>query len=333
MTQPLADGRIAAVAAAMLPRRLAAFIVAAAAALLLSSCLQMHLDLTVSTHDTISGQVRLGLQKSLLTALGGAGQLGQTLATQSSCDQAHANQSNYDDGTYVGVVCTYTDLPIAQFGKGSRDPSSGLSLTRVGDEYKLAGSIDLTKLATNSANPGIPIDAATLLSSADVRLRFTFPGPITSSTGTVSGRTVTFTAGPSGKITVQATAKARTGSVPISAFGLGIAIAAGAAGLLIALVVWVILVRRRRRTVATDPSPDHLAAAWEPGLAGVPAGQPADPNVWVYSPSGADWQRSLGEPATYPGATTSPPPYGYAAPPQYGNPATPTAPPGPDDRR
>jgi hypothetical protein len=210
MTRPPADGRIAAVAAATLPRRLAAFILATAAILLLSSCLQMHLDVTVSTHDTISGQVRLGLQKSLLTALGGAGQLGQTLATQSSCDQAHANQSNYDDGTYVGVVCTYTDLPISQFGKGSRDPSSGLSLTRVGDEYKLAGSIDLTKLATNSANPGIPIDAATLLSSADVRLRFTFPGPITSSTGTVSGRTVTFTAGPSGKITGQGPHRQRT---------------------------------------------------------------------------------------------------------------------------
>jgi hypothetical protein len=318
------------VAAATLPRRLAVFVIAATAAFLLAGCMQLHVDMTVSAHDTISGQVRFGLEKSLLAAFGGAGELQQTLAAQSSCDPVHAKQSSYDDSTYAGVVCTYTDVPIAQFGKGGRDPSSGLSLTRVGADYRLSGSIDLTKLA-NSASSGIPIDP-TLLSSADVRLRFTFPGPITSSTGTVSGRTVTFTPDSSGKITVQATAKARGDSGSVSAFGIGVAIAAGAAAMLIAVVVWMVLARRRHRPVAAGPPQEQLAAAWNPELAGVPAGEPADPNAWAYPP-GAEWQRSLGPPATYPGTTSSPPPgYGYAAPPPNGYPTTPTAPPGPGDR-
>jgi hypothetical protein len=331
MTGRLRDGRIAAVVAATLVRRLPVLIVVAAAALVLSGCLQMHIDMTVSSHNTVSGQVRFGLQKSVVTALGGAGPLEQTLAGQNACDKAHATQSSYDDGTYTGVLCTYTDLPIAQFGKGGQDPSSGLSLTRIGDTYQLSGSIDLQKLAANSVDPGIPIDPTTLLSSADVRLRFSFPGPITSSTGTVSGRTVTFTPDASGKITIRATARAGSDSGPTSAFGVGIAIAAGASVLLIALVVWLVLSRRHQRRASAAVSPDQPPAQWDPGFAGVPAGQPADPNTWAYLSPGADWQPSLSQPATYPGVTTSPPPYRYGAPP-YGDDVPTSNPPGADDR-
>ncbi len=215
---------------------------------LLCGCIQVHVIATVSSDDTVSGETRVGVEKNLVASAGGTDAVFAELDAANSCpkDTPTVTETHYDDGTYIGLVCTFDRTPLAGFN-AQRTSGSQLSLTRTGDTYALSGVIDLSKAVTPTADtpstaPSISIK--TVLTTADIEVRFTFPGPVTSSTGKAAGRTVTFTPDTSGRIDIHATASAVASDGTKAPTGL---IAGLVAGIVVVSGYLVVLVIRRPR--------------------------------------------------------------------------------------
>jgi hypothetical protein len=243
-------------------RRLVTFVIAGVCTFLLAGCVQLRGNFQVSSNNTVSGDARIGVQKSVVALAGGANSFYSQLEGSNGCSGGHSGtnttQSRYDDGTYIGVVCTFHDEPISRFSEGS-DSGDQLSLTRAGDQFHLSGTLDIAGSITSNLGSGeassLPssfpsLDPQAMLKSADIQFVFQFPGRVRSASGQIDGNTVTFKPDPSGKLVLNATADATpssNGGLPVSAWvGIGVAILA-----VVALVLFLITRRPRSAVAAT----------------------------------------------------------------------------------
>ncbi len=148
------------------------------AALLLTGCVTVQLDAAVHPDGTLSGTARYGVAKSLATFAGGQDQLLAQLRSAGSCDFG-GNQSstkNFDDGTYIGIDCSFDHVTMAEFNSGEAGPK----LSKDGDQFHLTGNMNLLQALSDSgtglfgsgsqtggapAPSGIPTDLSSLLPS------------------------------------------------------------------------------------------------------------------------------------------------------------------------
>jgi hypothetical protein len=146
-----------------------------AVGLLAGGCVRAHAALTISSTDLVSGEVVIATQPS---AQNGAPQLAVPSGMAS-----RVTVRPYSADGYVGSDVTFQDLSFQEltaFAAGISSQSSyyHITLQRSGDTVNLNGSVDLSQFP---------------VSGMDVRLSITFPGPVTRSTGTVDGQTVSWT--------------------------------------------------------------------------------------------------------------------------------------------
>ncbi|HJQ00266.1 MAG TPA: hypothetical protein VJ851_01580 [Jatrophihabitans sp.] len=142
------------------------------AVLALTGCLNVQLNATVHSDNTVSGTARVGIAKSL-AALSGISnsELLNQLKTQQACDFGgkSSTSKSYDDGTYVGVDCTFSGVTLAEFNSGEDGPR----LARVGDSFELSGHLNLLDaldtgglLPSSSSTPtALPTDLGSLFPS------------------------------------------------------------------------------------------------------------------------------------------------------------------------
>src|SRR6185437_2165350 len=133
----------------------------------------LQLKATVHSDNTVSGTVRIGFAKSLAVLAGGtSGLLDELKSGQDSpCDFGGktGTMHDFDDGTYVGVDCTFSGITLAQFNSGGDGPQ----LARVGDSFRLTGQLNMLDSLGNSLggslggsqNPTSPNPLPTDLSS------------------------------------------------------------------------------------------------------------------------------------------------------------------------
>jgi hypothetical protein len=159
-----------------------------AIALLLAGCVKIDMDLEVSADNTVSGSAILAVDQNLVEL---SGQTPEQLFQEVDISDLPegATVEPYEDEGFVGRQVNLDDVPLSEFTGGGTLGGSGeqLSITRVGDEFHVAGRLDMSGAEFSAGQ--VPKQ---FLDSMQFTISITFPGPVQSSTGSVDGNTVTW---------------------------------------------------------------------------------------------------------------------------------------------
>jgi hypothetical protein len=230
--------------------------------LLLAGCVKVNLDLEVSPDNTVSGTAILAVDQGLLELVGqSADQLFQEMDLSDLPEGAAVDP--YEDDGFVGQQITFDDVALSEFSGGETLGGSGeeLSITRVGDEFHVAGRLDMS-----SSEFGAGQVPEGLLDSFEFKISITFPGPVASATGEVDGNTVTWEPriGQNTEIRAVASAIPSGGSPSL----LIVLVAAGA--LVLGAIVFLLVGRGRPGAPAAGPIGEGAATPIEADAIGGP---------------------------------------------------------------
>jgi hypothetical protein len=223
--------------------------------LVLSGCFQLREDLTVDRDGTLSGVVRVGIDRTVIAEDGENPVTGSLPGPATELtDLPGVEVSDYRDGDYEGREIRFEDVPISSLrvGDGSDlllelSPDGGLTMRMSSPGPNVTAVLGDESAAT-------PLDI-----EADVRIAVTFPGQVLASNGTeVRGSTVLWRYRTVGELTkAPSVLEAQwdsTGLQPGSAGTGGNPWWLVAAGGLAGSVVVVGVVRHRRPRVASSAS-------------------------------------------------------------------------------
>ncbi len=220
----------------------------------LTGCVKLDMDMNVQADDTIDGTLIIAVDKELLKA---TGQSEAALLKQIEQQGPFSGENRpkggsfsvrpYNSGGKIGQAYTFSAVPLSQFGGGQ----GGLSITRKGDRFFVAGVVDMT--TDTPQTPEEKAVAARFGKTAETRIRITFPGEVLKSNGKIDGRSVTWN--PKIGQRSMLTAEARTSEIiPVLLAAVG-----GAAALLLVLglIIFLLFRRRRRRLWAAEAREPH----------------------------------------------------------------------------
>jgi hypothetical protein len=171
-------------------RRIWRFLGGAAIALLLAGCFRVNMDLEVAAENTVSGTAVIAVEESLLELSGQ--NVDDLFADMDLSDLPEGSTSErYEEDGFVGQNITFESVSLTEFA-GNETLSGGatgedLSIVREGDEFHVTGGIDMS--GQEFTGTDVPQE---LLDNFEFRISITFPGEITSTTGSVDGNTVTW---------------------------------------------------------------------------------------------------------------------------------------------
>lgn len=158
----------------------------------LTGCLRFDANLTLSPDDTVTGRfvvaVKEGTGKSYQTT---DRAMAESIWASYPAAKAlgDATVSDYSGDGYVGISVGFADEPLATFAP----TASAWGITRVGDEFIVSGPSNATATATeapSSGGTGAFTGDLSQLSDAELKVAITFPGPVSASNGTITGKTV-----------------------------------------------------------------------------------------------------------------------------------------------
>lgn len=214
-------------------------------AFLLTGCIKLDMALTVNKDKTVSGAVIFAVADSL-AALGssadspsGTGMNG--LDNLIDKKAKGVSVSKYHEGGFTGEKFTFDHAPLKAFSSSTQKDGS-FAIDIKGNQAFISGVLDLSSTGTQSTGSTSMDDAFTkaMFASAQVRIAVTFPGKITKSTGEISrdGRTVTWNPifGDKTDLTTTVALDSPMNLIPWAIGGF----------FLIALVIWLIILNRRK---------------------------------------------------------------------------------------
>lgn len=202
-------------------------------AVLTSGCMKFNMDLTVNKDDTVQGSMIIAFSNEALdlaNSMGGSSSLDTNTLIQK---QDGMTTEPFKDDKFTGTKVTFSPKKFSEFSTGTVD---SLKFTRTGDIVSVSGALDLsggdpTTFEQAQANPM----TAGLLKNFDISIRLTLPGKVTSTSGVVSGNTVTFKGTPGAKLVIDAKSdQSPTSDSSMLIFG-GVAVAAVAVGVVLFL--------------------------------------------------------------------------------------------------
>lgn len=216
-------------------------------AFLLTGCVKMDIALTVNKDKTMNGTVVIAIADSLAaldTSSGSSGTSG-TGGLDNLVDKKAkgVTVSKYHQGGFTGEKVTFDHAPLKAFSSSSQKDGS-FAIDVKGDKAFITGALDLSTTGTQSSDASSMDDtlAKAMFAGAQFRITVTFPGKITKSTGEISKDRRTVTWNPSfGDKTDLAT------TVALDTPPNLILLAVGGA-LLIALIAWLIILNRKKKT-------------------------------------------------------------------------------------
>ena len=290
--------------------RVRAAVVVVACLIGLTGCVKIDGDLKVGSNETVSGSMKIGVDKQLLQSSGQSlDKIRQEIESsiKSSATEGVTCKS-YEDSKYVGSDCTFSNVPFDKMGGASED---GVGFHKDGDKVTVK---------VNGGNAGANLPSGS--GQPEVNLKITMPGKILEHDdgAKVSGRTATYDSlDKLGKISL--TSEASSG-FPAWALILIIVVLL----LVIAAVVFFVLRSRKGKGQQGYGQPFPGQYPGQPGQYGGPQGQyQGQPGYGQqqYGQPGPGGQYP-GQPQQYGGPQGQPGPYGqpqqYPGQPQQGQP-------------
>jgi hypothetical protein len=150
---------------------------------LLSGCIRFTSTLEVTPENTVSGEYVVAVVEGTGADVGVSDrELAEDLWADTGLGAALANAeiTDYAADGYTGIRVTFADQALTAFAPTDQH----WGIVREGDEFVVSGTVSGGSLPDETDEPEGP--------APDVRVALTFPGPVTSANGTISGRTVTW---------------------------------------------------------------------------------------------------------------------------------------------
>lgn len=247
----------------------------------LSGCMQLNLGLTVNPDDTISGQLLLTAQKSVLKQRNPDVAVAFAELRQNIPTLPAGTETRYEDGNFYGIQITYRKTPLAQF------TSESVNLVRDGDLYRFSLPLDPKKYGGKVAEQD-PRNQQAFMTLMSFEISVTFPGRVLDTNGTITGRSVSWkvVANQPKPAELRAVAEAPP-APPTSAVAAVVdggsfpwlPVVAGAVVLLLVVAVVVVLLLRRSRggaaaAAGAPPAPTPSPAPADPAPPAPPADRP-----------------------------------------------------------
>lgn len=160
--------------------RVRAAVVVVACLVGLTGCVKLDGDLKVGSNETVSGTMKIGVDKQLLQSSGQSlDKVRQQIESgikQTTTDGVTCK--SFEDGQYVGSNCTFESVPFDKMGSSSGD---GVGFRKDGDKVKVT---------VKAGNLNVPSGG----SRPQVNFKITMPGKILEHDdgAKVSGRTATY---------------------------------------------------------------------------------------------------------------------------------------------
>jgi hypothetical protein len=277
--------------------RARAALVVVACLLALTGCVNVDADLKVNSSETVSGSMKIGVDKQLMessgTSLDKVRQQVESGIKQTTTEGVTCKA--FEDDKYVGSDCKFDQVPFSKMGSSTGDQ---VSFRKEGDKFV----VTVKALNLGATGPtGTP---------AAVNFKITMPGKITAHDdgASISGRTATYDS--LDKLgNVSLTSEGSSG-FPLWAIILIIVLLLAAAG---AVVFFVLRGRKAGGQQQYPQSQWGPQYAGQPGQQGMQYGQPGQP--MQYGQPGQPMQYGQPAPGQYPGQ----PPQGPQGP-QQGQP-------------
>ncbi|TCC29195.1 LppM family (lipo)protein [Kribbella sindirgiensis] len=287
--------------------RVRAALVVVACLVGLTGCVKLDADLKVGSNETVSGTMKLGVDKQLLQSSGQSlDKIRQQIETGvKSTATKGVECKSYEDDKYVGSNCTFQNVPFSDMGGSSGD---GVALAKDGDKVTL--KVDADNLGSSLPSGSQP----------EVNFKITMPGKILEhdSGAKISGRTATYdSVDKLGKISLTSEAG---GGFPMWALILIIVL------VLLAIGAAVFFILRSRKAQGQQGYGQQFPGQYpgQPGQYGGPGQYPGQPGFGQqqYGQQGPGGQYP-GQPGQYggqPGQPGQPGQYGgqQGQPGQYG---------------
>jgi hypothetical protein len=227
----------------------------------LTGCVKVDADLKVSSNETVSGRMKIGVDKQLMessgTSLDKVRQQVESGIKDTTTDGV--NCKAFEDDKYVGSDCKFDQVPFSKMGSSTGD---GVGFRKEGDKVVVT---------VKALNLGKSLPAGT---PPTVNFKITMPGKITAHDdgASVSGRTATYDS--LDKLgNVSLTSEASSG-FPLWAIILIIVLLLAAAG---AVVFFVLRGRKASGQQQYPPGqwgPQYAGQPGQPGQQGTQYGQP-----------------------------------------------------------
>lgn len=287
--------------------RVRAALVVVACLVALSGCVQLDADLKVGSNETVSGTMKIGVDKQLLQSSGESldkvrqqieSGIKQTTTQGVTC-------KSYEDDKYVGSNCTFESVPFDKMGSSSGD---GVSFRK--DGAKVMVTVKAGNLGTVPSG-----------SQPEVNFKITMPGKILQHDdgAKISGRTATYDSlDKLGKISLTSEAG---GGFPTWALILIIVLVL----LAIAAVVFFVLRSRKAKGQQGYGQPFPGQYPGQPGQYGGPGQYPGQPGYGQQFGQPGPGGQYPGQPGQYPGQAPQGQP-GQGQPPYGGQPGQPGQP-------
>ena len=191
---------------------------------LLAGCMRVDADLTISEQDTVSGQVRIAVDREWASAQGSDPDtmFAPILQDLQEAPESGVTAEPFSDEDFVGLTLTLRHTPLERVSAAT---SGVLKITRAAGEYQVNG--DFTGLAEQAGSTEIP--------PWQLDLSITFPDGVSKADGQISGSTVSWQL-QQGAETLHA-----RGPAPGAGVGTGWFIAIGAGVVLLAAGAWWLL--------------------------------------------------------------------------------------------
>ena len=167
-------------------RRISLVVITFLGLILLTGCVKFDLDLVVNKDSTISGTMIFAVSDTL-AALGETESSKETDVSDELIDPKTKGVSveEYKKGGFTGQKITLDRVPFSEFQEGG--DSGDLTISREGDLITLKGFLDLGMEEGASSEDLFAAELAkSFFSSADLRIRVTFPVEVVSTTGELS---------------------------------------------------------------------------------------------------------------------------------------------------
>lgn len=283
--------------------RVRAALVVVACLVALTGCVKLDADLKVGANETVSGSMKIGVDKQLLQS---SGQSVDTVRRQieSGIKQTTTegvNCNSFQDDKYVGSNCTFESVPFDKMGSSS---GQGVGFRKDGDKVMVTVKAGNLGSVPSGTQP-------------EVNVKITMPGKILDHDdgAKISGRTATYDSlDKLGKISLTSEAG---GGFPTWALILIVVLVL----LAIAAVVFFVLRSRRGKGHQGYGQPFPGQYPGQPGPYGGPGQYPGQPG---YGPQPGPGGQYPGQPGPYGGPQGQPGQYGQPGQPgqpgQYGPP-------------
>jgi hypothetical protein len=242
--------------------------------LTLSGCFKLDMELELASDDTVDGSIIIAVDRDQAELFGGEDALREAIQGQEGAlleDQPETGTvetRDYEDDDWIGTETVFTDVALDEF---SGAETGELSITREGDEFVVAGTLDLSgEVGTDPTN-------GAALEGAEAEISVTFPGEVISSNGEEDGNTVTWEPVLGESLELQARGSAEAG-LPWTLIAAVVALVALVG---IGIVLLIVVRGRQQPAAAGGPPPEGSIVPGEVGAGGAevtpeaPAAPPA----------------------------------------------------------